>query len=169
LFLAVEMPVMIRCNIATELCITKGQEALVYGWQATTGSNGQQVLETLFVKLVNPPSSVHFDGLPENVIPITPTSTIVVCSLPDDTKVCITQHHVEVLPKFSMTDHASQGMTCPINVADLQYCQSHQPYYTTLSRSASAARALILQSFHPHMVTGRVSNALHQEFRELEL
>jgi len=81
---------MIRCNIATEICNTKGQEALVYGWQATTDSNGQQVLETLFVKLVNPPGSVHFDGLPENVVPIPPTSTVVFCSLPDDTKVCIT-------------------------------------------------------------------------------
>ena len=167
LSLAVGMPVMIRCNIATEICITKGQEGLVYGWQATTGSNGQQILETLFVKLVNPPSSVQFDGLPENVVPIPPTSTVVVCSLPDDTKVCITRHQVEVLPNFSMTDYASQGKTRPINVADLQYCQSHQSYYTALSRSASAAGTLILQSFHPHMVTGRASNALCQELENL--
>jgi hypothetical protein len=161
LSLAVGMPVMIRCNIATEICITKGQEALVYGWQATTGSNGQQVLGTPFDKLVDPPSSVHFDGPPENVVPIPPTSTADVFSLPDDTKVCITQHQVEVLPKFSMTDYASQGKIHPINVADLQYCRSHQSYYTALSRSASAAGTLMLQSFHPHMVTGRASNVMY--------
>jgi len=34
LSLCVGMPVMIRNNIATELCITKGQEGFVYGWQS---------------------------------------------------------------------------------------------------------------------------------------
>jgi hypothetical protein len=34
LSLCVGMPVMIRNNVATELCITKGQEGFVYGWQS---------------------------------------------------------------------------------------------------------------------------------------
>ena len=34
LLLYIGMPVMIRNNIATELCITKGQEGFVYGWQS---------------------------------------------------------------------------------------------------------------------------------------
>jgi len=45
------MPVMIRNNDATELCITKGQEGFVVGWQAEKGPHGKRVLDTLFVKL----------------------------------------------------------------------------------------------------------------------
>ncbi|KIL55041.1 hypothetical protein M378DRAFT_188694 [Amanita muscaria Koide BX008] len=49
LSLCLGMPVMIRNNGATELCITKGQEATVYGWQTDKGSRGQLMLETLFI------------------------------------------------------------------------------------------------------------------------
>ena len=47
-----------------------------------------------------------------------------------------------------MTD-ASQGKTTPNNVVDLTNCTSHQLYYTALSRSASAAGTVIVQSFSP--------------------
>jgi len=50
LTLCVGMPVMIRHNEATECCITKGAEATVVGWQTIEGSDGQTVLDTLFVK-----------------------------------------------------------------------------------------------------------------------
>ena len=62
----------------------QGQEGIVCGWQSV-GSHGQTILDTLFVKLLNPPSPVIFDGLPENVVPIPPSTTAVVHSLPDDT------------------------------------------------------------------------------------
>ena len=65
------MPVMIRNNNATELCITKGQEGHVVGWQASKGLHGQHVLDTLFIKLDQPAKTVEIDGLPENVVPIT--------------------------------------------------------------------------------------------------
>ena len=65
LSLCLDLPVMIRVNAATELCITKGQEATVYVWQSGLGSHDQQVLNTLFVKLTNPPQNVKLDGLPE--------------------------------------------------------------------------------------------------------
>jgi len=55
LSLCLGMPVMIRNNDATELCITKGQEGFVVGWQATKGPHGKQVLDTLFIELENPP------------------------------------------------------------------------------------------------------------------
>jgi len=44
------MPVIIRNNDATELCITKGQEGHILGWQAGRGIRGQLVLNTLFIK-----------------------------------------------------------------------------------------------------------------------
>lgn len=67
------MPVMLRNNDATELCITKGQEGLVAGWDDYIGPNGKKLLKKLFVELINPPKEVEIPGLPKNVVPI-PTS-----------------------------------------------------------------------------------------------
>lgn len=169
LSLCVGMPVMIRNNSATELCITKGQEATVHSWQSTVGSRGQRMLDTLFVTLVNPPQSVQIDGLPVDVVPLTRSSVHITCSLPDDTCISLNRNQVEVLPNFSMTDYASQGKTRPYNVVDLNNSRTHQAYYTALSRSASAAGTLILQGFDAKKITGGASGALRQEFRELEL
>ncbi|KAF8880327.1 hypothetical protein BD779DRAFT_1422597, partial [Infundibulicybe gibba] len=163
------MPIMIRTNSATELCITRGQEGLVYGWQAEIGSRGQNVLGVLFVRLVNPPQQVQFDDLPRNVVPIMRTSSSTLCYLPDDSTVNITRCQVEVLPNFSMTDYASQGKTRAYNVVDLNNSYLHQSYYTALSRSASAAGTVILQGFDARKITGGASGALRQEFRDLEI
>ncbi|KAF8223263.1 hypothetical protein L208DRAFT_1020364, partial [Tricholoma matsutake] len=156
------LPVMIRYNGATELCITKGQEATVYDWKVSPGAHGQPTLEPLFVKLTNPPSNVKFDGLPENVVPLYKTTNPIYCSLPDDSKVHVSRTQIEVLPNFSMTDYASQGKTRPYNVVNLNDNCSHQSYYTALSCSATAAGTLITQSFHPQKITGGASGALRQ-------
>ena len=75
LSLCVGMPVIIRSNSATELCITRGQEAIVHAWQSTVGSKGQRMLDTLFVELQNPPKKIQFEGLPPGVVPLTRTSS----------------------------------------------------------------------------------------------
>ena len=133
LSLCLDMPVMIRANAATELCITKGQEGTVYAWQSGIGSRGQQVLDTLFVQLTNPPQNVKLDGLPENVVPIVPVSNSVECYLPDDSSILISRTQVEVIPNFAMTDFASQGKTRPHNVVDLNNLSCYQAYYVALS------------------------------------
>src|SRR5882762_1573962 len=46
---------------------------------------------------------------------------------------------------------------------------SHQSYYTCLSRCASAKGTLIIQSLQPSMITGGCSGWLRQEFRDLEI
>jgi len=53
---------MIRHNDATELCITKGQEGTVAGWQSCIGPHGRLALDTLFVRLTDPPHAVKLDG-----------------------------------------------------------------------------------------------------------
>ena len=70
------MPVIIKNNDATELCITKGQEGHVVGWQASRGIHGQHVLDTLFIKLDKPAKLIKIDGLSENVVPNTKWSKI---------------------------------------------------------------------------------------------
>jgi hypothetical protein len=169
LTLCLGLPVMIRTNYATELCMTRGQEGYVYGWQTITGSQGQRMLDTLFVKLKTPPTTIQIDGLPENVVPICPTTNNIRATLPNDESYCISRKQVEVLVNFAMTDFASQGKTRPFNVADLNNLANHQAYYTALSRSATAQGTLILQGFDARKMTGGCSGALRQEFRELEL
>jgi len=71
-------------NDATELCITKGQEGHVVGWQAGIGLHGKNVLNTLFIKLDKPAKIVKIDGLPENVVPITRGSKNIECTFSSD-------------------------------------------------------------------------------------
>jgi hypothetical protein len=169
LSLCIGMPVIIRNNDATELCITKGQEGHVVGWQAGRGIHGQLVLNTLFIQLDNPAKVVKIDGLPENVVPITRGSKNIECIFSSDLKEYLNRSQVWVLPNFSMTDYTSQGKTRPKNPVDLSNCRSHQSYYTCLSRSATASGTVIVQSFSPQLITCGASGYLRQEFRELEL
>ena len=149
--------------------MTKGQDAIMYNWQATKGSRGQCMLDTLFVKLINPPQTMQLDNLPENVVPLTRTITNTQCLLPNDTTINISRSQVEVLPNFAITDYTSQGKTRIINVADLSSARSHQSCYTALSRSALAPGTVILQGFDAYKITGGASGVLRQEFRELEM
>jgi hypothetical protein len=110
---------MICFNGATELCITKGQQAIIYDWHTSSGTHNQQILETLFVKLTNPPSNVQFEGLLKNVVLLYKTTTPIYCSLPDDTKIHISRTQIEALPNFAMTDYSSQEKTRPYNVVNL--------------------------------------------------
>src|SRR5580704_8592105 len=149
LSLCLGMPVMIRNNEATELCITKGQEGFVVGWQSVIGPHGKQVLDTLFVELDHPPRTIQIPGLPENVVPIVKDKKTIQCTFPSDLKVNIERQQVWVLLNFAMTDYASQGKNRPYNTVHLSSCASHQSYYTCLSRSTSAAGTIIMQGFDP--------------------
>ena len=168
-FHCIGMPVMLWNNDATELCITKGQEGTVAGWQSCVGPHGKLVLDTLFVHLKNSPHMVVFDGLPENVVPISKMSQTIQCTMKSDLIRMVEHEQCCVLPNFSMTDYASQGKTWPYNPVDLQHSNSHQSYYTCLSRCASAKGTLIMQSLQPNMITGGCSGWLRQEFCDLEI
>jgi hypothetical protein len=169
LSLCIGMPVMLRNNDATELCITKDQEGAVAGWQSYVGPHGKLVLDTLFVQLTNPPHVVKLDGLPENVGPIAKMSQTIECTTKSDQIRKVEREQCCVLPNFSMTDYGSQGKTHPYNPVDLQHSNSHQSYYTCLCHSASAEGTLIVQSFQRSVITGGCLGWLRQEFRDLEL
>jgi len=169
LSLCLGMPVMIRNNDATELCITKGQEGFVVGWQSSPGSHKQHMLDTVFVELDNPPKLVQIPGLPDNVVPIVKGKKTIQCIFPSDLKESIERQQVWILPNFAMTVHAAQGKTRPYNVVHLNSCLTHMSYYSALSRSATAAGTVILQGFDSKVITRGCSGYLRQEFRELEL
>jgi hypothetical protein len=169
LSLYIGMPVMIRNNEATELCITKGQEGHVASWQSVIGPHGQLVLDTLFVRLDQPAKTIKIDRLPENVVPLTKLSKSVLCVTPSDVALKINCSQVPVLPNFAMTDYASQGKTQYFNVVDLSGCRDHMSYYTSLSRGSTAEGTVIVQGFNPHKIMCGASGYLRQEFRELEL
>jgi hypothetical protein len=167
--LCVGLPVMIKANEATELCITKGQEAVVVGWDSTNGPSGQQILDTLFVQLVNPPREIQIPGLPLNVVPLGRTSNHVTCLLRDDSLLSLTREQVMVLPNFAMTDYASQGKSRVKNVVHLNDSKNHHNYYVALSRGFTAEGTCIIQGFDSKKITSGISGHLRQEFRELEL
>src|SRR5882762_1435159 len=169
LSLCIGMPVMLRKNEATECCITKGAEGTVAGWQSSIGLHGQPMLDTLFVKLTNPPKIVQFEGLPPNIVPITRHSTRVICKMWNDDVLTVSRNQVLVLPNFAMTDYASQGRTRPDNVVELNNCRNHQSYYTCLSRSATSQGTIIIQGFDATKITGGAHGNLRQEFRQLEM
>ncbi|KAJ3820162.1 hypothetical protein F5880DRAFT_1625316 [Lentinula raphanica] len=141
------LPVVIRHNVATELSITKGQKGSIYAWHIGHGTFGQNVLETIFVLLHEPPKDIQIGELPLNVVPISRRKTSGSITLPDDTKITITRNQVDILPGFAMTAHASQGQSLDSNAVDLNTLTDHHAWYTALSRSRSAAKTLILQGF----------------------
>ncbi|KAJ3512338.1 hypothetical protein NMY22_g15363 [Coprinellus aureogranulatus] len=168
--LCIGLPVLIKNNSATELGITNGQEGTVHCWQAARGIQGQPVIDTVFVELTKPPRPVKLSGLPQNVVPILPTTNNqLLCSLRGGTKVLINRTQVEMLPNFAMTDFASQGKTREYNVVDLQACHTHQSMYTALSRGTSAEGTILLRDFSPSIVMGGISGRQRQEFRELAM
>ena len=169
LSLCIGMPVMIRNNDATELCITKGQEATVVGWNAIKGPEDVEVLDTLFLKLSNPPKDVNIPGLPINVIPMTRSTLSICASLPNDTIQYIKQEQVQILPCFAMTDFSAQGKTRPYNLVELMHAKTHLSYYTALSRSATADGTVIIQGFDPNKITRGIRGELRQEFRDLNI
>ncbi|KAF6751743.1 hypothetical protein DFP72DRAFT_816147 [Ephemerocybe angulata] len=167
------MPVMLRYNDATELCITKGQEGLVVGWDSLPGKYGTKALETVYVKLLNPPKSIQLPGLDKNVVPIPKTKNSIMCDLPDkksakEPGLPIERQQVNILPNFSMTDYASQGKSRKVNVVDLSMAKDVQNVYTALSRSCSAEGTVILQSADlKTRIASGIDGYQRQEFREL--
>ncbi|KAF9455682.1 hypothetical protein BDZ94DRAFT_1179487 [Collybia nuda] len=167
--ICVGLPVMIKNNIATELCITKGQEGTVFGWHSSQGPDGKEVLDTLFVKLVDPPRDIRIKGLPLNVVPLSRNRDIITCTLPNDMIISVSREQVQVLPNFAMTDYSSQGKTRKWNVVDLSNCRDHFSYYTCLSRSSTAEGTVIIQGIDESKITNGISGWLRQEFRHQEL
>jgi hypothetical protein len=131
--------------------------------------DGREVLETLFVQLVDPPRIIQLPGLPENVVPLAKTKHRITCKLPNDKPISIIRQQVDVLLNFAMTVHASQGRTRKNNVCDISNCKNHLGYYTALSRSSSADGTIILQGFNSQKIQGGIKGSLRQEFRELEI
>ena len=49
LSICISMSIMIHNNAATEMCIMKGREGVVYAWQSHKLPNNKDVIDTLFV------------------------------------------------------------------------------------------------------------------------
>ncbi|PPR07987.1 hypothetical protein CVT24_002699 [Panaeolus cyanescens] len=167
--LCLGMPVMLRYNQATELCITRGQEGRVVGWTSRpiAGHVNRNRLEVLFVELLNPPKTVKVEKLPDNVVPVTFRKDTIDARLPSDRTLHISRNQVPVLPNFGMTDYASQGKGRKINVVDIARSLSFQGVYTALSRGLSLEGTLIVRDFEKHQISGVLDGALRQEFRDL--
>ncbi|KAI0351827.1 hypothetical protein OH77DRAFT_1486543 [Trametes cingulata] len=156
------MPVLLKKNEATELCATNGAEGVVVGWDSHVIDDSKEVLDTLFVRLSNPPREIQLADLPVNVIPLLRTKQRINCTLPfsDKSSVFISREQVMILPNFAMTDFASQGRTRTFNPCHLAYCRSSQSLYTCLSRSSSLRGLVILEGFDSFKLSGGLDHAL---------
>ncbi|KIK66555.1 hypothetical protein GYMLUDRAFT_139695, partial [Collybiopsis luxurians FD-317 M1] len=169
--LCLGMPVIIKYNFATELCITNGQEAVVTGWDSSKITDDKSKLDTLYVRLTNPPQPIQLPQLPPNVVPIPSRKHHTYFTLPSGWKLSLYWDQVDVLPLFSLTDYASQGKTRPVNVVQTTTLSSCQSYYTALSRSSNAQHTAIIGEINSNLITGGLESQgwLRQEFRHLEV
>ncbi|KIK50951.1 hypothetical protein GYMLUDRAFT_182044, partial [Collybiopsis luxurians FD-317 M1] len=133
LSLCIGLPIIIHHNTATELNITKGQCRTVHSWHATKGNFGQLVLDALFVKLTDPRTPVHIEGLPLNMVPMVRQEVKSHVYSPDDTKIIISRLQVDVLLGFAMTTFVSQGQSLELNNTGPNTYANHHTFYTSLS------------------------------------
>ena len=167
------MPVLLKRNDATELNVTNGAEATIRSWKSSTLADGRPILDVIFVELKNPPTPVKLDGLPLNVVPICRAKQSLYVEFPNKRLLGVNRDQIPLLPNFAMTDYASQGRTRPINIVDLEHCDTHQSVYTCLSRASTLKGTVIFRMCRHTLITGGFDNTdgscLKQEFRELEL
>ncbi|KZP15573.1 hypothetical protein FIBSPDRAFT_750019 [Athelia psychrophila] len=168
--LCIGMLVMLRYNEATECCMTNGANAVVVGWQADADVD-RPSLDTLFVKLVNPPRDVHLEGLPLNVVPLVKRSDRIEVVLKNGNKIRLTRLQIPALLNFAVTDYGAQGQTREKNPVDLRNCGSCRGMYVALSRSSTSDGLIIVSDFagNAHLIQGGLERFVRQEYRELEL
>ena len=138
------IPVLIKYNQAVELNVTNGAEGTVVGWQSYPIGDNKFALDTVFILLTNPPSSVQLDGLPLNVVPISKQKVSITAVTPSGKPCLLSREQVPILLNFAMTIHCSQGHTRSVNLVDLKLAQSGQAVYTALSRAFTLKCTVIL-------------------------
>ena len=159
--LCIELPVMIKKNLAIECCITNGAEARVVGWKCRPlDDTGKMQLETVLVELIAPPTSIQLEGLLLNVVPIYKMQTKVKCMMPNGKMLSISRDQVPLVSDFAMTDYSSQGRTRINNVIDLNNCKNHQSIYTCLFRGSTYEKIAIIQGFDDSKIRDGISGWL---------
>ncbi|KAJ7662404.1 hypothetical protein B0H17DRAFT_1162949 [Mycena rosella] len=144
-------------NDATEMCITKGQEAAVVSWDESIGPMGQKLLDTLFFKLIDPPRTINIEGLPENIVPLVRTVSYITVLLEDDTLLSVLREHIVAMINFGMTDYMSQGKSRPKYTVDLANCRTDMSYYVKLSRGTTPDGTIIVQALNASTITSGIS------------
>ena len=170
--LYVGMPVIVSCNIKTELGITNGTTGVVKSihlksGEVISGDTGFHYLDQhphyIIVELddidVKP-----LVGLPANCVPIEPIKKNFQVSMPGKQKdVSINRRHFPIVPNFSCTAHKSQGKTLSKAIVDLvpstKKPQGIEFAYVPLSRVKRLLDLTILRPFDPSVLKFKVNEA----------
>ena len=127
----------------------------------------------IFVELKNPPTPVKLKGLPLNTVPICRAKQSLYVGFSNKHLLGVNRDQIPLLPNFAMTDYASQGRTRPINIVDLEHCDTHQSVYICLSRALTLKGTVIFRMCRHTLIMDGFDNTdgscLKQESRELEL
>ena len=121
-------------NLATECCVTNRAEVKVVGWKVKhVLDNNKLHLNTVFVELLLPPTTIQLDELPLNVVPMQSYVQTVKCLMLNGNKCFISCTQVPLVSNFAMTDYCSQGCNRLNRVVDINNCKNHFSIYTCLS------------------------------------
>ena len=150
---------MIKKNLATKCYATNKAETRVVDWKCRSLDDIKKMqLETVFVELIAPSTSIQLEGLPLNVVPIYKMQTKVKCMMPNGKVLNISKDQVSLIPNFAMIDYSFQGKIWINNVINLNNCKNHQSIYTCLFRESTYERIAIIQEFDDFMIKGGISD-----------
>jgi PIF1-like helicase len=179
--LAIGMKAMVVLNIATEADVANGTRGTVVGFVLDPREETSPPDDDGLVHLRFPPpviyfrpdmqTSVVFDGVPEGVIPISPSLVRFSVEV-DGRKVKLERRQLAVVPGYAFTDYKAQGQTLEYVIIDISKPPSGSlsPFsvYVALSRSRGRATIRILRDFDPSLFMQHPSEDLRVDMIRLQ-
>jgi ATP-dependent exoDNAse (exonuclease V) alpha subunit len=178
--LAVGMKVMVVMNIATEADVANGTRGTIHGFALDPRERETTPDEQGWIRLQYPPPVIYFkpdmcsaavfDGAPEGVIPISP-STVRFSVDTDSGKAKLERRQLAIVPGYAFTDYKAQGQTLECVIVDIAKPPSGalSPFsvYVALSRSRGRNTIRILRNFDPALFMHHPSEDLRVDMERL--
>ena len=179
--LAIGAPVMVTLNILTDLDVANGVRGRIEGVVLDERERLIQTKDSHIASLQYPPRYVlvkldrtkapALDGLPQNVIPITPVKKTFVINR-EGTKVSVTRSQLPLTLAYAFTDYRSQGQTLQPVIIDIgpPPFGSLTPFnmYVALSRGTSRDHIRLLREFDHTLLQQHPSEFLRLEDERLQ-
>jgi len=181
--LAVGMKAMIQANISVEASIANGTRGVIEEIILDPLEDAvHEIDEDGVVRLKYPPAmvlfrpnnptSIRFPGIPEGLIPLTPTKATFTVEGRDGKKHKIARKQYPLVPGYAFTDYKSQGQTIECVIIDIgKPLFGHlSPFgvYVALSRSRGRETIRLLRDFDDKLFQNHPSEELRIEMERLE-
>ena len=161
------MKVMITENIAIKVKAVNDAQGTLKDIKYEIDASGRRIAVCAYVHVAN--SGISTYGLPDDIIPIVPVSTMFRYKPPEGLHFSITRRQLPLVPTYVFTDYKVQGQSMERAIIDLSYCHSLQSVYVMLSRAKSLKGIMILRSFPANKINQCLGQEFRNEFRRLDL